>query len=135
MHAGLATTTNTESISNRETRIQEQLYLLAETLVQGDGLGPVFTAGVEQQLTVTLAITSALEHERLEVSVLGSSDGETWLERPLADFRKKSYCGRYQLSLDLKEWPGVRHLRVKWRMSRLREHQRDAIFGFSVALA
>jgi hypothetical protein len=123
-----------QSRTNEKTSTHTPCYLLNETMTQEDGWGPVIETE-PKALTVTLSITSALEQERLEVTVLGSPDGEHWMEKPLADFRKKSYCGKYELPLDLSAGSAVRHLRVKWRMSRWGGDQRDPLFGFYVALA
>ena len=120
----------------QEARIQQQLYLLAETVAQEDGFGPIVEADVTSGHTVTLGITTTVEQEKLEVSVLGSTDGEHWLDQPLADFRQKFYCGRYELPLDPAAFPGIRHLRVKWRMRRWGGvSPKEPMFGFYVAIA
>jgi hypothetical protein len=112
----------------------ESCYLLPETVAEQDGLGPVVLADPKSTV-VTLAITTAVEQEQLDVTVWGSSDGENWGERPVAKFCHKSYCGSYSLPVDLSRLPGVRHLRLKWQMSRWGGGRGRPLFGFYVALA
>ena len=113
---------------------KESYYLLQETVSQQDGFGPAVVADPNSTL-LTLGITTALEQEQLDVTVWASSDGENWGERPVAKFCHKSYCGMYNLPLDLSRLPGVRHLRVKWRMSRWVGDRDRPLFGFYVAMA
>lgn len=113
---------------------KESYYLLQETVSQQDGFGPAVVADPNSTL-LTLGITTALEQEQLDVTVWASSDGENWGERPVAKFCHKSYCGMYNLPLDLSRLPGVRHLRVKWRMSRWGGDRDRPLFGFYVAMA
>jgi hypothetical protein len=112
----------------------ESYYLLPETVSQQDGLGPVVPAEPKPTL-MTLGITTALEQEQLDVTIWASSDGENWGESPVARWNHKSYCGSYSLPVDLSRLPGVRHLRVKWRMSRWGGERGRPMFGFYVAMA
>ena len=107
-------------------------YLLPETVSQQDGLGPIVPAEPQPTL-LTLGITTALEQEQLDVSVWGSNDGENWGDQPIAKFRHKSYCGLYNLPVDLSRLSGIRHLRVRWRMSRWGVDRDHPLFGFYVA--
>lgn len=113
---------------------RERHYLLRETVAHEDGLGPVVEAEPKATL-LTLGITTALEQEQLDVTVWASIDGEDWGDRPIAKFCHKSYCGLYNLPLDLSSLSGVRHLRVKWRMSRWGMDRDHPMFGFYVAIA
>jgi hypothetical protein len=108
-------------------------YLLPETVSEQDGLGPVVPAEPREML-LTLGITTALEQEQLDVTVWASNDGENWGERPVAKFCHKSYCGLYQLPVDLSRQPDVRHLRVKWQMNRWGGGRNHPLFGFYVAI-
>ncbi|HEY3743496.1 MAG TPA: hypothetical protein VGL53_26810 [Bryobacteraceae bacterium] len=112
----------------------ESCYLLPETVANQDGLGPVVSADPKPTV-LTLAITTAVDQEQLDVSVWGSTDGENWGDRPVAKFCHKSYCGSYNLPVDLSRVPGVRHLRVKWEMSRWGGERGRPLFGFYVAMA
>jgi len=109
-------------------------FLLPETVAHEDGLGPVVRAE-PKPTRLTLGITTALEQEQLDVSVWASSDGEHWGESPVARFCHKSYCGLYNLPLDLSRAPGARHLRVKWRMNRWGGDREHPLFGFYVQMA
>ncbi len=113
---------------------RESYYLLPETVSQQDGFGPTVAAD-PNSTRLTLGITTALEQEQLDVTVWASSDGENWGEHPVAKFCHKSYCGMYSLPLDVSRLPGVRHLRVKWRMSRWGGDRDRPLFGFYVAMA
>jgi hypothetical protein len=95
-------------------------FLLPEQIVREDGQGPVLDLGGSRDQTVqlTLGITRVIEQESLELTIVGSADGETWVERPLAAFPQKFYCGVYTLMLDLDEASGVRYLRAKWKVNR-----------------
>ena len=113
---------------------KENTYLLPETVSEQDGLGPVVPAEPKEML-LTLGITTALEQEQLDVTVWASNDGENWGERPVAKFCHKSYCGYYQLPVDLSRQPDVRHLRVKWQMNRWGgDRTNHPLFGFYVAM-
>jgi len=111
----------------------ESCFLLPETVADQDGLGPVVPADPRSKL-LTLGITTAIEQEQLDVTVWGSSDGENWGERPVAKFCHKSYCGSYNLPVDVSRLSGVRHLRVKWQMSRWGSDRGRPLFGFYVAM-
>lgn len=109
-------------------------YLLPEIECRTDGSGPV----VEAQPTecrFTLGITEVTERDDLEVSIWGSSDGENWGPRPLAEFPRKSYCGRYSLVVDLSKFPSVRQLRASWKIRDWTHDERDSQFGFYVQFA
>ncbi|HZT32413.1 MAG TPA: hypothetical protein VFA33_21165 [Bryobacteraceae bacterium] len=95
-------------------------FLLPETTVREAGTGPSLDI-TEQQgsvLLLTLGITRIIEQESLDVSIWGSADGAEWGARPLIAFPQKFYCGTYQILLDLRDHPDVRHLRVKWQVQR-----------------
>jgi hypothetical protein len=115
-------------------RPNENRFLLPETVAHEDGLGPVVHAD-SKPTRLTLGITAALEHEELDVTVWGSKDGENWGDRPVARFCHKSYCGSYNLPIDLSRLSGVRHLRVKWHMNRWGGDRNNPLFGFYVAMA
>jgi hypothetical protein len=94
-------------------------FLLPESTVVTDGRGPDVDLGIQpgSRRYLTLGITRITEHELLEVSVWGSSDGGNWDSRPLAKFPPKFHCGVYSIPLDLSTRLDVRFLRVEWKMS------------------
>ena len=89
-------------------------FLLPESIARADGIGPEIDLGSKRGklLVLTLGITRILEQESLEVSVWGSSDGETWTARPVAKFPPKFYCGLYSILLNLGSHPETRFVRV-----------------------
>jgi len=109
-------------------------YLLPELECGEDGAGPIVET-IPTQCVLTLGITQVTEREGLEVSIWGSEDGENWGSRPLAEFPPKSYCGRYSLTVDLRDMPKVRRLRAAWKLKSWVRAQRDSRFGFWVKLS
>ena len=108
--------------------------LLPESIVRANGTGPEIDLGLKRGklLVLTLGITRILEQESLEVTVLGSLDGEEWESKPLAKFPPKFYCGLYSILLNLGSRPDVRYLRVNWKMSRWSKREKTPMFGFYV---
>ena len=94
----------------------------SEPLALGDARGKV--------LSLTLGINRIIEQESLDVSILGSPDGETWEDKPVISFPQKFYCGTYTLLIDLSERPDITHLKAKWKMSRWGRGQPKPLFGF-----
>lgn len=109
-------------------------FLLPESIARADGSGPEIDLGPKRGklLVLTLGITRILEQESLEVSVWGSSDGESWSVRPLAKFPPKYYCGLYSILLNLGSNPDLRYVRVQWKMSRWSKRDTLPMFGFYV---
>lgn len=104
-------------------------FLLPETVARKDGVGAEFSVDRRTPVLLTLTIHRIMEHESLEVSIWGSSDGRTW--RRLGSFPQKSYCGSYSMELDLTCHPDIRHLRTQWKMGRWASTQQP-LFGFDV---
>jgi hypothetical protein len=109
-------------------------FLLPESIARADGTGPEIDLGSKQGklLVLTLGITRILEQESLEVTVLGSPDGENWESKPLAKFPPKFYCGLYSILLNMGSRENVRYLRVHWKMSRWSKRESMPMFGFYV---
>ena len=109
-------------------------FVLPESVVRADGMGPEFDLGRRRGklLVLTLGVTRILEQESLEVSIWGSSDGENWGSRPLAKFPPKFYCGMYSILLNMASHPDVRFVRVQWKMSRWARGEDMPMFGFYV---
>ncbi len=108
-------------------------FLLPESIARADGVGAEIDLGPNRGklLVLTLGINRIIEQESLEVSVWGSSDGETWGVRPLATFPPKFYCGLYSTLLNLSGRPDLRYARVQWKMSRWTRGE-SPMFGFYV---
>jgi hypothetical protein len=110
--------------------------LLAESVQQSDGVGPVVDLDQHccKLLVVTLGITDVVERTGLTVSVWGSPDQRDWGSLPLLTFRQRQYCGVYSVLLNMAMHPGVRYLRVQWSMNRWGRGERTPQFGFEVFL-
>jgi len=93
------------------------IFLLEETTVRESGETAVFDANhhSDQDLLLTFAITHAVEHESIDVSIYGSRDGVSWGPKPIASFAPKYYCGTYQLILPDCD---ARYLKAAWRVQR-----------------
>jgi hypothetical protein len=107
-------------------------FLLPESNVKGDGVGPKIDLGVTRGklLVLTLGITCIIEQESLEVSVWGSEDGDNWGPHPLATFPLKFYCGLYSILLNLAGRTETSFVRVQWKMSRWRKGDATPMCGF-----
>lgn len=110
------------------------VFLLPETTVREAGDGSVLDLGGAQarMVLLTLGITRIIEQESLDVSILGSADGNEWGAKPLIGFPQKFYCGTYQILLDLTQHPDVKFVRVKWDAQRWGKGDSKPLFGFYV---
>jgi hypothetical protein len=95
-------------------------FLLPETTVRDAGSGPAIDLREERggRLFLTLGITRVVEKEDIEIGFWGSADGADWGRAPLASYPQKSYCGIYQLELDLTRRPDVKYLCARWEVNR-----------------
>jgi hypothetical protein len=109
-------------------------FLLPETIVREDGVGPKIDLGQTRGklLVLTLGITCVVEQESLEVSAWGSADGDNWGTRPLTTFPLKFYCGLYSILLNLANRAEIRFVRVQWKKSRWGKGDAMPMFGFYV---
>jgi hypothetical protein len=95
-------------------------FLLPETTVRDAGATPVIDLREERggMLFLTLGISRIVERESIEIGIWGSADGTDWGRTPLLSYPQKSYCGVYQMPLDLTRRPDVKYLRARWDVSR-----------------
>ncbi len=95
-------------------------FLIPEGSLKANGHGPAVALGTSAgaSLQLTLSIRRVIEQESLDVWIEGSVDGERWLEKPLAQFPQKFYCGDYSILCDLHGHPEVRHVRAAWKAHR-----------------
>jgi hypothetical protein len=95
-------------------------FLIPECAVEKNGHGAALPLGDAQGqvLQLTLAVRRAIEQESLDVWIEGSADGQTWLEKPLAQFPQKFYCGDYAIVCDLAAHPEVTMVRAAWKVHR-----------------
>lgn len=92
-------------------------FLLEESTVRESGESLAFDLEdhSSDNLLLTLGITHAVEQESIDVEILGSHDGETWSQKPLATFTQKFYCGTYQTILPRSSY---KYVKAVWRMHR-----------------
>ena len=96
---------------------------------------PVEIAAAEHRVfLVTLAITSVVEQESIELAIFASADGTTWEAKPLAGLQQKFYPGEYPLLVDLSERADVRFLRAHWEVGRWGRGPKTPRFEISVRL-
>lgn len=107
-------------------------FLLPESVQRKDGESEAVELGASQGklILLTLGITRIIEQESLDVSILGSVDGEAWQDPPLLAFPQKFYCGTYTILLDLSAHPDVAFIKAKWKMSRWGRGEPSPLFGF-----
>jgi hypothetical protein len=108
-------------------------FLLPERAVRQDGEGErvALESGAGKALTITLGITRIVECESLEVTVCGSTDGESW--EPVLSFPPKSYCGVYTAAMDVpRAAADLRFLRAHWKMHRWDLDRAHPVFDFYI---
>ena len=107
-------------------------FLLPESVQRADGESPAVELGSAQGklIVLTLGITRIIEQESLDVSIWASSDGQSWMDKPLAAFPQKFYCGTYTILVDLTDHPEVTHLKATWKMGRWGRGTPNPMFGF-----
>jgi hypothetical protein len=95
-------------------------FLVAECVVQTNGQSPAFDLGANppSRLLVTLGITKVVEQESLDLALLASVDGETWVPKPVLEFPQKFYDGASALLLDVARHPDIRYLCARWTVNR-----------------
>lgn len=110
-------------------------YLVPEgtrVTVKGDGAPVDLLGRTNPVLLLTLDITAIVEQESLDISIYGSTNGETWSEKPLASFPQKFYCGEHPLLLDLTALPDIKMLRAHWEVARWGRGDSTPTFEFSL---
>jgi hypothetical protein len=104
-------------------------FLLPETVTRHEGMGTEISLGDSTPaLLLTLGITRIIEQESLDLTIWGSSNGESW--KQIAAFPQKYYCGTYSLLLNLTQHPEVREIRAQWKMARWGRGDLTPLFGF-----
>ena len=111
-------------------------FLVPESVVQAKGQSPVFDLGANppSRLLVTLGITQVVEQESLDLALLASADGETWIPSPVLEFPQKFYAGASVLLLELARHPGFRYLRARWAVNRWGRGDQTPLFSLYVFL-
>jgi hypothetical protein len=106
-------------------------FILPETTIREAGAGPSLDLGDSRGglILLTLGITRIIEQESLNVTIWGSADNAEWGPKPLVSFPQKFYCGTYQILLDLRTHPDVRHVRVQYQVHRWGKGDPKPLFG------
>ncbi len=104
-------------------------FLVPEITVREGGESAVFTLDElgSSSLVLTLSITHATEQENLDLDVYESGDGLSWSPVPLASFKKKCYCGTYQLVVSQARAP---FMKAVWRVNRWSRTEARPFFRF-----
>lgn len=114
-----------------------EAFLVPEKTVvtaKGDGSSLELTPAQGRVFLVTLAITSIIEQESLDVSIHGSADGAAWDAKPLVAFPQKFYRGETPMLLDLAARPEVKFVRAHWEVNRWGRGTETPSFEFHVTL-
>ena len=112
-------------------------FLVAEkTVVDAKGDGPVVevSSASNRVFLQSLNITGIVEQESLDVSVFGSTDGTTWVPKPVTNFPQKFYQAQHPLLLDLTGHPEAKFLRAHWEVSRWGRGSETPMFEFNVTI-
>ena len=110
------------------------IVLIPENTVisaNGDSPSVSLDAVAGSVLLINLKITKIVEQESLELSILGSVDGQTWT--PLLRFPQKFYEGATPMLLDLAKSPEVKELRAHWEVNRWGRGPEQPMFEISVS--
>ena len=101
---------------------------------KGDGSPVTLEEAKTRVLLVTLNIMEIVEQESLELSIMGSVDGQTWEPKPLLTFPQRFYRGETPLLLDLSVHPEVKAVRAHWEVNRWGRGPEQPMFKISVSL-
>jgi hypothetical protein len=90
------------------------------TRVEENGYGPAVDIRASNSRTFfcLLTITDQIEQESVDVSIWGSTDGETWVASPLLKLPQQFYRGETRAVLDLNLAPEVKFIRAGWELNR-----------------
>ena len=110
-------------------------FLVPENSVvtaKGDGASVEIESAASRVFLVGLKISKIVEQEALEISILGSADGQTWT--PLLVFPQRFYVGDTPILLDLSKKPEIKQLRAHWEVNRWGRGSEQPMFEIAVSL-
>src|SRR5216683_3135584 len=84
----------------------------------GDGATFEISTSATRTFLCRLTVSDQIEQESLDVSIWGSSDGETWTKKPLLKLPQQFYRGTTKLILDLSLRPEIKFIRARWELNR-----------------
>jgi len=116
--------------------MMEAFLVPEKTVVNAKGDGPALdVSGASGRVfLLTLAITSIIEQESLDVSVFGSADAATWAAKPIVAFPQKFYREEVPLLLDLTATPEIKFVHAHWEVARWGRGTETPMFEFHVTL-
>jgi hypothetical protein len=116
--------------------MMEALLVPEKTAVHGKGDGPALDVSRAEGriFLLTLAITTIIEQESIDVSIFGSADGATWDAKPVVAFPQKFYCEETPLLLNLTARPEIKFVRAHWEVARWGRGSETPMFEFHVTL-
>ena len=85
---------------------------------KGDSDALDISAADSRVFLLTLSISSIVEQEAIDISVITSADGTTWDTKPAACLTQKFYVGDYPLLVDLSAVPDAKFVRAHWDVNR-----------------
>lgn len=108
------------------------IQLFPETEVRGAGHGPVIALGTYKgkPLNVTVQVSQISQNQSLDLEILGSADGDSWLR--LAVFPHRFYCGHYQYQLNLQAHPEIAFLRIGYQLKNWAPSRGSTVSSFAV---
>jgi hypothetical protein len=86
--------------------------------ISSDGASFDISGSASRTFLCCLTVADQIEQESLDVSIWGSSDGETWTKKPLLKLPQQFYRGTTKLVLDLSLRPEVKFVRARWDLNR-----------------
>ena len=109
----------------------------ARTRVEENGDSAAVNVGASTTRTFlcTMFISDQVEQESLDVSILGSADGETWPGKPLLKLPQRFYRGETRAVLELALRPEVKFIRAHWDLNRWGRVAPEKMFAFGLRLA
>lgn len=91
-----------------------------DTKMEANGEGTPFdiSSSTTRTFLCFLTVADQIEQESLDVSIYGSSDGQTWTPKPLLKLPQQFYRGHSKMVLDLSLRPEVKLIRASWELNR-----------------
>ncbi len=114
----------------------DTVLIPAKTIVtaKGDGAPTSVEGASSRTFLITLDITAIVEQEAIELSIFGSTDGQSWDTKPLLTFPQKFYVGQTPMLLHLANQPEIKYLRAHWEVNRWGRGSEEPRFEIGVTL-
>jgi len=114
----------------------EAALVAPRTVVSAKGDSPAVdvSSAASRVFLLTLAITSIVEQESLDVTIYVSSDGAAWGAKPVLTFPQKFYRGEHPLLLDLTATADAKFVRAHWEVGRWGRGSETPMFEFGMSM-